>query len=210
MILLANGLFPSHPVALQPLLQAEDIVCCDGAFQKLLDFGLTHLNTTDITIVGDGDSLPPDIKTRFSDRFIHIAEQETNDLTKAFHHCLSLGATDITILGATGLRDDHTLGNLSLLAQYSLQASVRIITDHGTFTALHTETSLPSFAGQQVSIFSLTPQVPISVSGLRYPIHHRCLDQWWHGTLNESLADTFIITPHASPASILVFQTHKQ
>ena len=73
MILLANGLFPTHPVALQPLLQAEVIVCCDGAFKKLLDFGLTRLCTTDITIVGDGDSLPPDIKTRFSDRFIRIA-----------------------------------------------------------------------------------------------------------------------------------------
>ena len=46
---------------------------------------------------------------------VHVTEQETNDLNKAFRYCLANGWTDIVILGATGKREDHTLGNIGLL-----------------------------------------------------------------------------------------------
>ena len=49
-------------------------------------------------------------------------EQETNDLSKAFRYCLKRGWKKLFILGATGKREDHTMGNISLLSDYQAQA----------------------------------------------------------------------------------------
>ena len=47
-----------------------------------------------------------------------MKDQETNDLTKAVNYVKTLGFREVLILGATGRREDHTLGNISLLAQF--------------------------------------------------------------------------------------------
>ena len=47
-----------------------------------------------------------------------ISDQETNDQTKAVNFLLAQGKRRIAIIGATGNREDHTLGNISLLSDY--------------------------------------------------------------------------------------------
>ena len=64
------------------------------------------------------DSLDPSIAGRFHDRIFRNSDQETNDLTKAVTWCSERGYRDLVILGATGKREDHTMGNISLLAEY--------------------------------------------------------------------------------------------
>ena len=125
-IILADGDFPSSPLAGKWLRECRYVVCCDGAANAYLHFGKRPA-----AIVGDGDSLLPEIKERYAHLIHREAEQDTNDLSKAFRFCLSQGRRDITIMGATGKREDHTLGNISLLADYMNQAEVRMLTDYG-------------------------------------------------------------------------------
>lgn len=201
-ILLADGVFPSHPQALACLEKANSIVCCDGAAQKLLDFG----KEPDF-IVGDFDSVPPLLQSRYSERLIHIPDQETNDLTKGFHFCLQQGATQITILGATGLREDHTLGNVSLLIDYAqFLPNIIMMTDFGIFTVHSHSGEVESYAGQQISLFSIDPTVKITSTGLKYPLVDLQLSNWWQGTLNESLSDHFRLD--FSTGSVLIFQCY--
>lgn len=48
------------------------------------------------------------------------------------------GFRRIDILGATGKREDHTLGNISLLFDYMRQGlDVTMQTDYGSFTPCH-------------------------------------------------------------------------
>ena len=60
-IILADGDFPSHPLALEWLRQCPYVVCCDGAANTYIRSGRMPE-----AIVGDGDSLLPDIKKRRS------------------------------------------------------------------------------------------------------------------------------------------------
>ena len=53
-VILANGEYPSHPLPLQMLENAEFVVCCDGAANEYILRG----HTPDV-IIGDGDSLSP-------------------------------------------------------------------------------------------------------------------------------------------------------
>ena len=111
-VVVANGLFPTGQQALELLRQAEFVVACDGAV-----IGLENGRLPD-AVVGDLDSLPEPVRNRYSDRIHRVKDQETNDLTKAVNYVKTLGFREVLILGATGRREDHTLGNISLLAQY--------------------------------------------------------------------------------------------
>ena len=66
-IILADGDFPSHPLALEWLRQCPYVVCCDGAANTYIRSGRMPE-----AIVGDGDSLLPDIKERYAS-LIHFA-----------------------------------------------------------------------------------------------------------------------------------------
>ena len=188
-VILANGDFPVHKTPFQFLLNAEKIICCDGATQNLLNAGIIP-----DFIIGDLDSISEDIKKKFSSIIIHSADQESNDLTKAFIFCIENNLKEITILGATGKREDHTLGNLSLLADYSEKASVQILTDYGIFNCIFKSSCFESQYGEQVSIFSLKPETEFTFYNLLYPVKNRNFSSWWQGTLNESLGNNFTIS----------------
>jgi len=202
-IILADGLFPSSEQVQSLLKKAEAIVCCDGATKKLLDFGLEP-----DYIVGDLDSLSLEFKQRFAQKIIQNPDQETNDLTKAVEFCISKNWKQIAILGATGLREDHTLGNISLLCDYKKQLDeVVMISDFGIFTPILETTTFKSFPGQQVSIFSLHPETKLTFKGLKYPVTNQSFTSWWQGTLNASLGDSFEIVLH-NKGEIIVYMTN--
>lgn len=180
-IILANGDYPSHPTALQMLWSGVEVVCCDGAANHFVNQGGVPL-----AIIGDGDSLDATVRERFGHCVHHVPEQETNDLTKAVNYAVSLGATELCILGATGKRECHTLGNVSLLASYRRRGlNVRMLTDHAEIIPCSGKTTVPSFPGQQVSIVNFNA-TNFSSEGLKYPIYD--FKEWWQGTLNESFA----------------------
>lgn len=182
--IIADGSFPVHEVPLGYLEKADVIVCCDSSAESLLNTGMIP-----DAIVGDMDSLSDELKERFSDRIYIDDNQETNDLTKAVEWCHASGYDDITILGATGKREDHTIGNISLLAEYSEYVNVKMVTDTGIFLPFRKSSKFKTVPGQQVSIFSISPETKITSAGLRYPLIDRKLKNWWEATLNEAIGD---------------------
>ena len=199
--ILANGNFPIHPAPLAALREAERIVCCDGATVKLVATGLEPA-----AIVGDLDSLPENLRARFGAILHPEIGQNDNDLAKAFRFCIRQGWRNLVILGATGLREDHTLGNLAWLADFARDAEVSLLTDTGSFTAVYAPTTFPSHPGQQVSIFTFDPQTVLHAQGLRYPVDGLRLTRWWQATLNEALGESFDLSFEGGP--VLVFQTY--
>lgn len=183
-VILADGSFPVHHVPLNILNNAEAIVCCDGSAAELISYGLVPF-----AIAGDMDSLSDDIKKRFEDRIYLDPGQETNDLTKTVEWCCNSGYDELDILGAGGKREDHTIGNISLLAEYAKMVKVRMVTDNGVFIPLLKSEIIDTFTGQQVSIFSINPATEITSEGLVYPLKKRKLSNWWKGTLNEAFTD---------------------
>ncbi|NLF93876.1 MAG: thiamine diphosphokinase [Oligosphaeraceae bacterium] len=199
-VILAHGDFPQRPAVQHYLFAAQRIICCDGAAVDLLQFGLQP----DL-VVGDLDSLPAELDGQLPGRLVRVSEQESNDLSKALRYCLSRGWTNLLILGATGKREDHTLGNISLLADFCVQApELKIISDYGQFLAVQGRRTIPCQAGQQVSIFSLHPDTAITSSGLRYPLQEMRLTRWWQATLNEACGSSFTLD-FSGPGPLLLF-----
>ena len=200
-VILAAGDFPRAATPLQALREADCRICCDSAAEELVAYGMEP----DL-IVGDLDSMSLAARERFADRTLHITEQDDNDLTKSFHQAMKLQPRRITILGATGRREDHTLGNVSLLLDYAREAScpVEILTDYGRFTAILDTATLPCVPGQQISIFAFDNRLKITSAGLKYPTDAVVFDSLWKATLNEALSDSFTLTL-SHPCGVLLF-----
>lgn len=198
-VIIANGRFPTHPTPLSYIERASFIVCCDGAANEFIEIG-----GKPNAIVGDCDSISKENIVRFADILYPNNDLETNDLTKSVQFCVDKGIKDITIVGGTGKREDHTLGNISLLAEYVHIANVIMATNWGVFTPINTTTQFKSFIGEQVSIFSID-HTRVSSQNLKYPLSNRILSNWWEGSLNESLDESFTIQ---TAGRIIVFQAY--
>jgi len=196
-IILADGSFPEHEIPLGYLKNAERIVCCDGSAENLLKAGIIPE-----AIVGDMDSLKKGTAKRFSDLIYRDKSQETNDLTKAVKWCVNRGFTEIIILGATGKREDHTIGNISLLAEYVKDANVVMVTDTGIIRPFRESCYVTSYPGQQVSIFSIDPANEITSKGLKFPLKKRRIENWWVATLNEAVGKSFSLEFNSGPVIV--------
>ena len=207
-IILAAGDFPTHEVPLRALREADFVVCCDSAYKAIRN---EDLGIRNYVVIGDGDSLSEQDKAALADRWIHVAEQDYNDLHKAMCWATAqfrIPNSEFRILAACGKREDHTLGNISYLATFAEEypgVHLEMLTDHGRFRAMRGTHTFPSFPRQQVSLFSMNPDNPIDSEGLRWPLDAFRPHRWWQASLNESLGDSFTIT---APDWLLVFQTY--
>ena len=203
-VILADGAFPAGSEALEYLEKSCRIICCDGAARTLVAYGREPDR-----IVGDLDSLSDEFKKRFADRIEHVSEQESNDLSKAFRYCKSCGYENIVILGATGKREDHTLGNLSLLSIYAESVpDIKIVTDYGYFTVAKKSGKFESFPGMQISIVPLKGRALVTSQGLKYPMKNLELNLWYQATLNEALNNTFTLD-FPEDCELLIYRTFK-
>lgn len=198
-VILAAGTFPTHPIPLAVLNSAKFVCCCDSAAVEYISRG----GKPD-AIVGDGDSIPQELKQRYSDIWHQVDEQADNDLTKATRFCAALGHKKIAYVGATGRREDHTLGNISLMARYPHDYGVQptMFTDNGFFKSAHDHISIATQQGLQVSVFNLSAK-RISAKGLKWPTY--AFTEWWQGTLNEATGRTVQIE---CDGDVVVFVTY--
>lgn len=180
-VILAAGDFPLAGTLGERILQsAQRVICCDRAGD--IYFEKTH-RLPDL-VVGDGDSL----RGRFP-AVERIAEQETNDLDKALRVCAREGWSRPVVLGATGGRDDHTLGNLTRL----MAEGVESVTNSGVFLPCRGEIRLELPIGSPISIFSTDPTTRAESQGLEWPLGGVDFSNLYCATLNRVVASPVII-----------------
>lgn len=158
-VILADGEQPEHDVPLRLLREAPYVVCCDGAIQRC--------DWAD-AVVGDGDSIPSWAREEYDFMFHQVDEQDDNDLTKATRFCIGKGFRRIVYLGATGRREDHTLGNISLLVRYAREFGIEplMATNYGWFVpAVVSDGSPSAFFPSAPSPSAFSPSAP-SPSGV--------------------------------------------
>lgn len=208
-VIMAAGEFPVHPEPLKILESADVLVACDSAAAELVERGIGFDH-----VVGDMDSLGRDYHERLKEKLVHVREQDTNDLQKAFRFTSSLCAPDdtVTILGAAGKREDHTIANISLLTDFAqIRPEIRIYTNTGVFFPVLKSGVFPSFPGQAISIFNpgCTP-LRLSSTGLEYPLNSLELSKWWTASLNRASGDEFQLRfDEEGGGGIIVFAVYK-
>lgn len=185
-VILAAGDFPQGELPRSLLLRAERVVCCDSAAEELMALGVTPW-----AVVGDLDSLSEPLREALADRLHHVPEQDHNDLWKSLDYVVSCGASEVVVLGGFGRREDHSIGNVMLLAARAEELQITMIAEQGVFDFITAPTRFESVSGGVVSLFALSPAATIEVSGLRYAPPAGRLTALWQGVSNEALGEEF-------------------
>lgn len=204
-VILCDGQFPKTEYPRYLLKTADFSICCDGALMKFLRnsksiFG--EKKTPDL-VIGDMDTLSASMQNRYSDIIIRETEQEHNDQTKAVRWALTNieDISTIYIMGATGNRLDHTIGNAALLMEYVRMfdlekrgINIEMVSDNGTAFAVSDSIEIDCGVGRSVSIFTPDSSLKITSTGLEYPTDGVVFDNWWKATLNKASSDTVRLT----------------
>lgn len=215
-VIICDGKFPKSAYPRYLVMSADFTICCDGALIKYLraSKAIFGQERRPDLVIGDMDTLAPAMQEKYSSIIIKEDEQEHNDQTKAVRWAVNnLPDIDhIYIIGATGGRLDHTIGNASLLMEYTRmfnladrEIAIDMVTDEGSAFAVNDTTEFDCGIGRRVSIFSPDSGLRIRSTGLEYPTDEVVFDNWWKATLNKAVADTVRLEfSHPSMALIIL------
>ena len=183
-VILAAGDFPEKGGAAWKLLAgAARVVACDSA----ADAYRRVLRKWPDVIIGDLDSFSG---TSCCCTLVVSPDQNTNDLEKAMAYCAARGWRNPVIVGATGKREDHTLGNVFRALAYGCT----IVTDLGRFIPVRGKATLKVREGAAVSIFAPDPKTCMTSRGLEWPLDDVRFKNLYCATLNRATATRIALT----------------
>ncbi len=151
--------------------QPVGLVCADGGAGHLEELGVTPA-----VIIGDMDSLAPEVLKRYEGQGSLIIrrprDKTETDTQLALEYAMQLPADEIRIYGALGGRIDHTLANISLLALALKRGVAARLVDEWCEVFLVTgAVEIQGRAGQTVSLFPFAGTVQgIYLEGFAYPL----------------------------------------
>ncbi len=169
-LIVASGSI-SNDIIQKNLKPNDIIICCDGGSKYLFEEGIIpHY------IIGDLDSSIPQIIQFFETKNVVFKKFQTKkdetDMELCIDFAISLGVTEIIILGATGTRLDHTLTNINLLIKAE-DANVKatIVDNNNEINITSNHIDIEGEKGDLVSLIPITTSVEgINTTGLDYAL----------------------------------------
>ena len=193
-VILAAGDFPRKGGAAWRLLsEAARVVACDSAAVAYR----RRFRRWPTVIVGDLDSLPASVAARLASRadrsgteLVRVSEQDTNDLEKALALCSARGWAHPLVVGATGKREDHAIGNVFRALAYGAE----IVTDRGRFVPVCGRATLCVARDAPLSVFAPDPRTRMTSRGLAWPLDGVRFRTLSCATLNRTTATRVVLT----------------
>ena len=155
----------------------EKVVAVDGGLEAAKE-----LDIIPDVIVGDFDTVHPEILASYRKMEhivweVHQPEKDDTDTELAIKRALAMNCSHITLLGATGGRLDHMIGNIHLLFPCLQKGTYAEIVDSQNRLYLidgeHTFRKGETW-GKYISFLPLTEEVKgITLRGFKYPLTDR-------------------------------------
>lgn len=192
-----------------------------GRYDRILaaDSGMNALYAAAVTpdiIIGDFDSADEKILAFFQqNKAIDFCtlnpEKDDTDTEFAIRESIRRGADSITIIGGTGTRLDHVLGNISLLGiGLEEQISMELLDEHNRIRMIQKPLTLEKDAqyGKYVSLIPYGGDVQgITLRGFKYPLSDYTMGGFNSlGISNEIVDEKAVI--ELTGGSLLVIESH--
>jgi thiamine pyrophosphokinase len=200
-LVIAHGEPPKKHRFLALVKEADVVICADGGANTALKFGIMP-----DAIVGDLDSIHAEALVKFHKvPTYEERNDETTDLEKAIAWAIKEKYVHITVVGASGKRLDHTIGNMAVLAKFYPDAIVRFVDDVGELSYVGHELTFEANKGDVISLIPLNRCEGIVTQGLRYALEGETLELGVHeGTSNVVVATP--VTINVKKGHLLLFK----
>lgn len=190
---------------LEALVDENDfIICADGG----LDY-LRRVGRIPNLAIGDFDSISREGLDFIKEKNIVIEKfpkmKDETDTELAIISLINRGFKDITLIGVTGSRMDHTIGNVFLLRDLKMKGINGKIVDDNNIIYFENDLLKLKKTGDYVSIIPLTREgADITLTGFLYPLDKKHIKFGATiGISNEIKEDIGVIKVHKG--EILVF-----
>jgi thiamine pyrophosphokinase len=189
-LIIANGLYPAAAIVRQLKQNADIIVCADGGANLA-----RALRIRPDAIVGDFDSILPATRKHFRTvPQIHDGGQNNTDLEKAILFCISRTIDSADIVGATGGRLDHTLGNIGCFRKFGHRLQLRLVDTIGVLQPVGRSLTLKTLPGRIISLIPIGRCAGVTTTNLKYRLSDESLEIGVReGTSNRATSDTVTI-----------------
>ena len=199
-VILANGELPAHKKPISIIKNAGTIICTDGAINNAIALGRSPQ-----VVIGDMDSIssnpiPDGVK------YIKFTDQNSTDLEKTLDWCLSNDISAVTLLGLTGKREDHTISNFAIMADYVDKLNLLSVTDYHEIQAISKFQEFNCIPKSTVSIITISGKPIVSTEGLQYPLKNEPFQNSGKGISNISKEEKFNLKVYGGV--VLVFISH--
>lgn len=186
-ILFANGECPVHPSVLKIINEANTLICLDGGVDNLMALG----HTPDF-ILGDLDSLKRP-KDDYGCKVIPLNDQNMTDLEKGLLWCYKNGIEKISLVGSSGLRDDHSMATLFTLLNFASRMRITLLSNFSEIYCIQKRKIFNTVPGQVISLIPTNLDTKITVDGLKYALKDEKLSFPTQGISNIAKTTTCTI-----------------
>ena len=189
-LVICNGEPPSRRLARQLARNVDLIVAADGGANAA-----RLLRITPHVIIGDLDSVSQSTRRFFSSALVfRVKRQDNTDLEKALDYLVERKVNDATIIGGTGRRVDFTLGNFSVVWNYTSSMRLTFVGDGWRGIPVTASEEIAAPPGTAVSLIPFGHCSGITLKGLQYPLSNGTMRVGEIGVSNVVKRSPFRVT----------------
>ncbi|WP_158210922.1 thiamine diphosphokinase [Myroides phaeus] len=205
-LIIANGEACDRNLMDQLLEWSPLVVVLDSAIERVIELGIK----IDV-LIGDFDrGFDADAyrEKQYPIEIVHVADQESTDLEKAFRYLIKRGIPAANVIWATGKRADHTITNITNIVKFKDQLKITLFDDYSRIYPLP---KLFKKWYEKDTIISLIPIGTVNgiiTENLLYPLKNESLvlgDRT--GSSNSVLADG-LVTIAYEEGDLLMMECH--
>ncbi len=206
-LIISSGKINDYSLLEKLICENDYIVCADG--------GLDHIMQIDKIpniILGDLDSIS-DLGIEYLNKNnIEVekfsAIKDNTDTELAIMHLINKGINDISLIGGTGTRLDHTVANIFLLKRFNEDGTkLKIVDDNNIIHFVIDSITINRKENRFISVIPLNHEgIIVSLIGFKYPLKDKYIEfSSTLGVSNEIIKDKGIIKIEKGEA--LVFES---
>ncbi|WP_125153781.1 thiamine diphosphokinase [Clostridium rectalis] len=171
-VIISGGDCPSYNLLKEELQNCKLLIAADKGIEMLLKH-----NISPNLVVGDFDSIDKKIFKKLDKENFNVEkfppEKDYTDTLIAVNRAINFGVDEIVLLGCTGNRLDHVIGNVGILYK-CLQLNIRctIKDNNSNIELVNKPTVIKSRHFPYISLLSYGKEVKkLTIKGAKYPLH---------------------------------------
>jgi thiamine pyrophosphokinase len=192
-IIVSGGKPPSKELLTKEISPNTFLIAADSGANCLYDYSILPQ-----LLLGDFDSINKDVLNYFKKNNclidIYPTEKDFTDTEIAVKKAISMKPSEIVLLGCTGSRVDHLLGNIGMLKMcLENSVSASIVDENNDIRLADDSTSLKAVVGQIFSVQAYGDEViGLTIEGAKYPLNNYNLKIGESITISNEFISTMV------------------
>lgn len=205
-LIISSGIINNRSILKSVVKEVDFIICADGGMNHLM-----KINQLPDLVIGDLDSISKQALDYINHNKIPIQKyssiKDATDTALAMEYLIEKGFKEITFMGVTGTRLDHTMANVFLLNDlHSKGIKGRIVDDTNIIYLINDYLELECFEDSYISIIPINDEgIVVSLSGFDYNLDNEAIRFGsTYGVSNRIMGTSGIIKIHKGKALVFI------